>query len=442
MKTIENFHSKEFFEKSINATYIALIPKKKGAKELRDFRPISLIGSVYKIISKMLTERLKSVTNKLVDEQQMAFIKGRQIVDAALIANECVDSRQKGQKPGILSKLDLEKAFDHVNWNFLIKIMKDMGFGSKWLKWILFCIIALSDDSLILCDAEVDQLRHIRLILTVFEATYGLHVNWTKSQLFPINVVSHMHILAGTLACEIGSLPTTYLGMTLGAKKKLWRYGMRVVLVNSVLDSIPTYVMSLFPLPAKVEKRMDTIRRNFIWQGNKETKAFHLVKWKNVISSKVNGGLGIRNLRLHNRTLLFKWLWRYNHEQQALWRKVIEAKYGQDSQWCTKRVTSSYGNTEVKLGNGRKAAFWDDNWIGHGPLKDQYPDLYLLASNPHAKVDEIRGQQGCKLNFRSRLNDWEVDRVATLINQIDQLQGLSDCEDSLVWKGQAPDISR
>ena len=58
-----------------------------------------------------------------------------------------------------------------------------------------------------------------------------------------------------------------------------------------------------------------------------------------------------------------------------------------------------------------------------------------LASNPHAKVEEIRGQQGCNLNFRRLLNDWEVDRVATLINQIDQLQGLSNCEDSLVWKG-------
>lgn len=140
MKTIKNFHNNEYFEKSFNASYIALIPKKNGAKELRDFKPISLIGSVYKIISKLLTERLKRVVNKLVDGHQMSFIRGRQIMGAALIANECVNSRLKGQYPGILCKLDIEKAYDHVNWNFLLKMLKDMGFGAKWIKWISFCI--------------------------------------------------------------------------------------------------------------------------------------------------------------------------------------------------------------------------------------------------------------------------------------------------------------
>uniref|UniRef100_A0A0V0GMI2 Putative ovule protein n=1 Tax=Solanum chacoense TaxID=4108 RepID=A0A0V0GMI2_SOLCH len=76
------------FEKSFNATFIVLIPKKDGAEELKDFRPISLIGGVYKIISKLITERLKSVVGKLIDEHQMAFLKGRQIMDASLLANE------------------------------------------------------------------------------------------------------------------------------------------------------------------------------------------------------------------------------------------------------------------------------------------------------------------------------------------------------------------
>jgi len=69
MKTFKNFYSHGVFEKSFNATYIALIPKKNGAKELRDFRSISLIGSVYKLLSKVLTERLKRVIVKLVDVQ-------------------------------------------------------------------------------------------------------------------------------------------------------------------------------------------------------------------------------------------------------------------------------------------------------------------------------------------------------------------------------------
>lgn len=140
MQALGNFHSHEYFGKNFNATFVALIPKKTRAKQLRDFRPISLIGSVYNIISKVFTEIRKQVVEKLVDNQQMALIKGREIMDAALIANEVVDTRMKRKTPGRLCKLDIEKAYDHVNWNFLILILKDMGFGTKWLKWISFCI--------------------------------------------------------------------------------------------------------------------------------------------------------------------------------------------------------------------------------------------------------------------------------------------------------------
>lgn len=149
MKAFHNFHEHGFFEKSFNATFIALIPKKKGAKELRDFRPISLIGSVYKLFSKVLTERLKGVISKLVYGQQMDFIKGRQIMDAVLVANEAVDSRQKEKKLGILCNLDIEKAYDHVNWNFLLNMLERMGCGHKWLHWIKICISTVSFSILI-----------------------------------------------------------------------------------------------------------------------------------------------------------------------------------------------------------------------------------------------------------------------------------------------------
>jgi len=140
MNAVNHFHERHEFERSLNATYVALIPKKPGATELRDFRPISLIGGVYKIFAKLLAERVKKVISKLVNKHQMAFIQGRQILDAALIASECVDSRIKGETPGIMCKLDIEKAYDHMNWDFLINILRQMGFGEKWLKWIGFCI--------------------------------------------------------------------------------------------------------------------------------------------------------------------------------------------------------------------------------------------------------------------------------------------------------------
>lgn len=103
---IQNFHEEVVFEKSYNATFVALIPKKVGAIELSDFRLISLIGSgsVYKIISKNLAVRLKKVIHRLVDFQQMTFIKGRKIMDVVLIENECIDARHMSNLPEILCK--------------------------------------------------------------------------------------------------------------------------------------------------------------------------------------------------------------------------------------------------------------------------------------------------------------------------------------------------
>ena len=73
---------------------------------------------------------------ELVDEHQMTFLKGRQIMDATLLANELVDSRVKQKLVGVLCKLDIEKAYDHVNGSFLLKILRDIGFGNKWTNWI------------------------------------------------------------------------------------------------------------------------------------------------------------------------------------------------------------------------------------------------------------------------------------------------------------------
>jgi hypothetical protein len=103
------------FEKSLNATFIALIPKKPTTVNIKDFRPISLIGSIYKLLAKVLANRLRGVLDGLVSESQNAFVSGRQMVDYVLIANECLDSRLKSGVPSILCKLDIEKAYDHVN---------------------------------------------------------------------------------------------------------------------------------------------------------------------------------------------------------------------------------------------------------------------------------------------------------------------------------------
>jgi hypothetical protein len=136
MTVFSEFHDRGEFVKSINSTFIALIPKVHGAREIKDFRPISLVGGIYKIIAKVLANRMRRVMDRVILKPQYAFVKGRQILDSVLIANECLDSQIKCGEPGVLCKLDMEKAYDHVDWNFLLYLLKRCGFGEKWCSWI------------------------------------------------------------------------------------------------------------------------------------------------------------------------------------------------------------------------------------------------------------------------------------------------------------------
>ena len=140
MDLFKDFHERERFGKGLNSTFLVLIPKIRGAEDLKDFRPISLVCSIYKLIAKALANKLKKVMNGMVNPAQNAFVESRQILDASLIANEVIDSMQKRKKRGILCKLDIEKAYNQINWSFILKVLKKMGFGDKWVGWIEWCI--------------------------------------------------------------------------------------------------------------------------------------------------------------------------------------------------------------------------------------------------------------------------------------------------------------
>ena len=92
------------------------------------------------MVSPYLGNRLRRVIDKVVFPSQNAFVEGRQILDAALIVNEVVDSMLRRTDGGVVCKLDIEKAFDHLNWEFVIEVMRREGFGQRWLTWISWCM--------------------------------------------------------------------------------------------------------------------------------------------------------------------------------------------------------------------------------------------------------------------------------------------------------------
>ncbi|GMJ02301.1 hypothetical protein HRI_003899300 [Hibiscus trionum] len=107
---------------------------------IEDFRPISLVGSLYKILARVLSRRLAGCISEVKGEQQFSFIPDKQIVDCALIVNEIVDELKRNKREAVIFKADFRRAYDTVDWNFLDFIMGKMGFGKKWRKWIQLCI--------------------------------------------------------------------------------------------------------------------------------------------------------------------------------------------------------------------------------------------------------------------------------------------------------------
>lgn len=131
------------FPPGLNRTNIVLVPECENPNTVRDLRPISLCNMVYKILSKVLCNRIKCTLPELVDKAQSAFISSCSIQDNVLIAFETIHSmkrRNKGKFGDVALKIDISKAYDRVDWNYLEKILVKLGFCSKWVNWVMLCV--------------------------------------------------------------------------------------------------------------------------------------------------------------------------------------------------------------------------------------------------------------------------------------------------------------
>ncbi|GLT77628.1 hypothetical protein SLA2020_491960 [Shorea laevis] len=229
--------------------------------------------------------------------------------------------------------------------------------------------------------------------------------------------------MAERLNYGVGSIPFKYLGILVKANPKKqatwqpviecitrrlsnWKSGLLsfggcIILLNSVLSSIPVYFFSIYRAPKKVIQTLTSIQRKFLWGGTEERDKIAWFSWDRICRGKLEGGLGVKNLEHFNLALLGKWRWRFLIKKEALWVKVIRERYGTSRKegWWKKLCELDEEKTRFKgwlkegivkvVGEGNETYFWEDRWVGERPLKEKYERLYRIAVKQEVLVSRM-----------------------------------------------------
>ncbi|XP_026452112.1 uncharacterized protein LOC113352514 [Papaver somniferum] len=400
MAVFKELQEKNFLDWRLKNTFIALIPKKGTIEEIKDLRPISLVHGIYKIISKVLADRFKEVLSDIISSHQTTFIKKRQILDGVLVANELIDSRERSGRECILIKVDFEKAFDHVNWDFLNEILGLMSFGDSWRKWV----------------------NNLRLILLSFEQLTSLKINFAKSKNFGVAFDGDLSQFSSILGFYSGVLPTTYLGLPLGDRSG------GVAKWDKVVDSF------VRRLPASVDKKLERIMRNYLWSDNKGKNKVHLVKWPTLNKRRKFGGLSIKSLQKMNKALLNKWHWRFAKEKEVLWSKVVNIG-------CTGRYSRSH--VKFKVNSGKRISFWMDQWLFDVPLSLKFPNLYTISRAKTKCISDVymEESQTWNLMLPRRLNNVRRNELDELQRCLTKVSINTEADDEIGWNIEKKNLS-
>ncbi|KAL5546632.1 hypothetical protein UlMin_006319 [Ulmus minor] len=386
---------------SINETIITLLPKIKNLTWVTDFRPISLCNVLYKIISKMLANRL------------------RQVMDNAISGFECLHAikRKRTKKNYLALKLDMAKAYDMVEWDFIQRIMNKLGFSDVWTRKIMACIssglrcgirgpnishLLFADDSLFFLEAQLSTCATLKQILRLYETASGQVVNLSKSAVcFGPNLsesdATQMTALLGVpkvrchekylgLPCFSGrnkqgifsSIRDRVWNKLCGWKSKLLSAGGREILSKSVIQAIPTYAMNLFKLPSILIRELHRLCAQFWWGGEPGKRRMHWCNWEMLCSHKSDGGMGFRDLRLFNKAILAKQAWRIHSHPTSLAARVLQGFYFHRSSFLQVKVNSSSSfvwrsilwgrelykqGIWCKIGSGQNTYIYHDCWL-------------------------------------------------------------------------------
>ncbi|XP_062104207.1 uncharacterized protein LOC133815376 [Humulus lupulus] len=254
-------------------------------------------------------------------------------------------------------KIDLSKAYDSIDWDFLKNLLKALRFPGRFIRWIMICLRGSSYCLMLngrlhgsfqggkgLRQANTNSIQFIQQTLDEFSSTSGLFINKNKSRIYfgGVSVPDKVVLLNLSQLVE-GEFPFTYLGLPLRPTKwkamdcdlvlkkirqRLFFWASRnlsdagrVQLIQIVLLGIRNYWMSTFLLPQSILKEIDHLCRIFLWGGKGTRSKFHLTSWEQVYCPKIHGDLGFKEGPLWNRVLLAKFIWAISTKQDLLWVK-------------------------------------------------------------------------------------------------------------------------
>jgi len=166
---LTDFHEKGIFQKSLNAAFLSILLQIAGANNIMNIRHISLVGSVYQILAKVLTLRLRKVVGRVVSPNQHAFIYSRQILNTSLTANERIDFYLKLNHLGVHCKLNIDKAYNYVSWSFLMATLEKMDFQANggvrcifvYLKFTILCWLMVKLQGFSLAPGCVKEIHYL-----------------------------------------------------------------------------------------------------------------------------------------------------------------------------------------------------------------------------------------------------------------------------------------
>ncbi|XP_048496479.1 uncharacterized protein LOC125495720 [Beta vulgaris subsp. vulgaris] len=306
------FHSGTIL-KEINATVLALIPKCKVPNSVVDFRPIACCNVIYKVISKVLCMSLSPILPKIVADNQGAFIQGRNIVNNIMICQYLLKGYgRKGCRPNCLIKMDMRKAYDTIEWNFVREMMTSLKFPQKFIDW-----------------GEFVSTYMLMQWFKLFSDASGLCVNKNKTAVYTAGMeeeeVKRILDVSGFVQ---GQLPFTYLGMHICSSR----------ISNAACNALCDKMISRIKIWSS--RHLSYAARVQLSGEYYSTKPGN-VDWNTTCLPKRAGGLDFRRIEKWNQAALGKLIWAIAKKEDTLWIRWVNGVYVQNADWWTYKAPSN-----------------------------------------------------------------------------------------------------